>query len=124
MRGFFPGRGAPWVCGGVSVRVPSSRDLLVLTLFWIVFWAGLAALVVAAGVSLHVRRKEAIASDVPLVDDEAVQRILRTGELSVADPVTVDLDLILEDAEPLDQEEIDDEEERFWSESWDEPTEW
>lgn len=95
-----------------------------LTVFWIVFWAGLAALVVAAGVSLHVRRKEAIASTVPVVDDEAVERILRTGELTAVDADTLDLDLILEDGEPLDQEEIDDEEGRFWSESWDEPTEW
>jgi hypothetical protein len=96
----------------------------VLTVFWIVFWAGLAALVVAAGVSLHVRRKEAIASTVPVVDDEAIERILQTGELSAVDADTLDLDLILEDDEPLDQEEIDDEEGRFWSESWDEPTEW
>ena len=95
-----------------------------LTIFWIVVWAGLAALVVAAGVSLHVRRKEAIASNVPVVDDEAIERILRTGELSAADADTFDLDLLLEDDEPLDQEEIDDEEGRFWSESWDEPTEW
>ena len=95
-----------------------------LTLFWIVLWAGLAALVVAAGVSLHVRRKEAIASSVPVVDDAAIERILTTGELSVEDRAHGELPLIVEDDEPLDQGEIDDEEERFWSESWDEPTEW
>ena len=83
-----------------------------LTLFWIAFGAGLAALVVAAGVSLHVRRKEVHASAAPVIDDSAIERILQTGELMV------------EEHEPLDQEEIDDEEERFWSESWDEPTEW
>ena len=83
-----------------------------LTLFWIVFWAGLAVLVLAAGLSLHIRRKEALASSAQVVDDEAIEQILRTGELRV------------EDSEPLDQDEIDDEEKRFWSESWDEPTDW
>jgi hypothetical protein len=82
-----------------------------LTIFWLVFWAGLAALVVAAGVTLHVRRKEAIASAAPVVDDEVLDQILTKGEVWV------------EEDEPLDLEEIDDEEERFWSESWDEPSE-
>jgi hypothetical protein len=94
-----------------------------LTLFWILFWAGLAVLVIAAGLSLHVRRKEAIASTVPIVDDEAIERILATGELVVHDPDGLDLELLLE-PDVLDTKEIDDEEERFWSESWDEPTEW
>lgn len=94
-----------------------------LTLFWIVLWAGFAALVVAAGVTIHVRRREALAASFPLVDDAAVEEILQTGELfvdegpfRVGDYVDVD--------EPLDSEEIDDEEGKFWSESWDEPTEW
>ena len=95
-----------------------------LTLFWIIFWAGLAALVVAAGISLHVRKKEALASSVPRVDDAAIERILRTGELTVEERDGGDFPLIVEDGERLDQGEIDDEEERFWSESWDEPTEW
>lgn len=96
-----------------------------LTFFWMAFWAGLATLVVAAGVSLHVRRKEAIASVVPTVDDDAVERILETGRLHVPDPEHGELPIVVEDDdEPLDQGEIDDEEERFWSESWDEPTEW
>ncbi len=94
-----------------------------LTLFWIVFWAGLAALVVAAGVSLHVRRKEALASSVPVVDDAAIEEILQTGQLTV-DEWQTGWELIVEEDEPLDPEEIDDEEERFWSESWDEPTDW
>lgn len=83
-----------------------------LPLFWIIFGAGLAALVVAAGFSLHVRRKDVFASSAPVIDDSAIERILQTGELIVDEP------------EPLDQEEIDDEEQRFWSENWDEPTEW
>lgn len=97
---------------------------MMITLFWIVFWAGLAALVVAAGVSLHVKRKDALASSVPVVDDEAIDRILRTGELKVEEWDSETLTLIVEDDEELDQDEIDDEEGQFWSESWDEPTEW
>ena len=84
-----------------------------ITLFWLVLWAGLAALIVAAGVTLHLRRKEAIAAETLVVDDSVIEQILETGEVFV------------EDDEPLDLNEIDDEEERFWSESWDEPTgEW
>lgn len=95
-----------------------------LSLFWMVFWAGLAALVVAAGVSVHARRKDALASSVPLVDDAVMEQILRTGELRVDEYDLNDFPMIVEDEEPSDQDEIDDEEERFWSESWDEPTEW
>ena len=82
-----------------------------LTLFWIVLWLGLIALMVAAAVRLHARRKELTASPVPRVDDAAILAILETGELAVDD-------------EPLDLREIDEREERFWSESWDEPEEW
>ncbi|HET9949600.1 MAG TPA: hypothetical protein VFQ22_11805 [Longimicrobiales bacterium] len=78
-----------------------------MTLFWVVFWGGLTVLAVAAGVTLHARRRELFESVVPPVDDEAVRRILATGQLAVD--------------EPLDLEEIDQEEQRFWSESWDEP---
>lgn len=80
-------------------------------LFWFVFGAGFALLVVAAGVTLHVRRRAAWGG-VPVVDDDLVRRIIETGEVMIDD-------------EPLDLDTIDDEEERFWSESWDEPSgEW
>jgi len=48
---------------------------------------------------------------VPVVDDEAIVRILEEG--------------VLEEGadELLDQAEIDGEERRFWSERWDEPEE-
>ena len=48
----------------------------------------------------------------PVVDDEALDAILITGTL------TADED------EPLDIGEIDEEERKFWSNSWDEPEEW
>jgi hypothetical protein len=81
------------------------------TLLWIALWLALTALIVTTAVRLHLRRKELTAS--PLrVDDAAIHAILEQGEL------TVDED------EPLDLLEIDESEERFWSESWDEPDEW
>lgn len=82
-----------------------------LTLFWILLWSTLVALMVVAAVRLHLRRKELTASPVPRVDDDAIHAILETGELTVDD-------------EPLNLSEIDEREERFWSESWDEPEEW
>lgn len=45
------------------------------------------------------------------LDDEMIQRIERAGELEF-DP-----------AEPLDHEEIRQEEDEFWAQSWDEPEE-
>jgi hypothetical protein len=77
--------------------------------FWFVLGAGFALLVVAAGVTVHARRRDAWRA-VPLVDDALVEQIIERGSVYV------------EDDEPLDLEQIDDEEERFWSESWDEPT--
>jgi hypothetical protein len=82
-----------------------------LTLFWILFWALLAALTVAAGWSLYERRRRLLRRQ-PLVDDDAIQSILDTGELYV------------DEDEPLNLQEIDEEEERFWSETWDEPDDW
>lgn len=84
-----------------------------ITLFWLVFWAGLAGLTVAAGVTMYVRRKDTITSETLVVDEAVIEQILETGEV------------FLEEDEPLDLDEIDNEEDRFWSESWDEPTgEW
>ncbi len=66
-------------------------------------------MVVAAGVTLHLRRRAAYVR-VPVVDDELIEQIIEQGQV------------LLDDDEPLDLETIDDEEERFWSESWDEPS--
>jgi len=83
-----------------------------LMLFWLGFWARLTVLLFAAAVSLRVRLRESIGSVTPLVDDDAVDEILRTGVL------------ITNEDQPLDLEEIDEEERKFWSERWDEPEEW
>jgi len=70
----------------------------------------LVALVGASGLRLRGRIRRPLARGVPEVDDQAVGRILETGVLEDVD-------------EPLDHEEIDGEERRFWSERWDEPEE-
>ena len=82
------------------------------TFFWVLFWGLLTTLVFIAGISLRSRLRERMASDEPRVDDDAVRRILETGRLAT------------DEDEPLDLEEIEEEERRFWSESWDEPDEW
>lgn len=83
-----------------------------VTLLTLVFPLSLVVLLVAAGMALRSRRREAFQRR-SVVDDHAIDRIIEDGELWV------------EDDEPLDLDEIDEEEERFWSESWDEPSgEW
>ena len=44
-----------------------------------------------------------------MLDDAAVDRIIEYGEI------------FIDEDDPLDLDGIDDEERRFWSESWDEP---
>lgn len=80
-----------------------------LALFWFVFGAGLATLAITAGVSLRSRSVKVVGRGRPLIDDVAIDQIIEQGE------IWIDAD------EPLDIDDIDDEEERFWSESWDEP---
>jgi len=75
------------------------------------FWTTLTILVMAAALRMYMRRKELFASNVPALDDNAIDTILEIGELSI------------DEDEQLDLEDIDEEEERFWTESWDEPEE-
>lgn len=88
----------------------TSDGTLMVALFWIVFWAGLVVLAFAAGVSLRVRLHRHVRARIPVVDDEALDTIRNTG-------------ILTDDDEPLDIREIDEEERKFWSESWDEPEE-
>lgn len=80
-----------------------------LLLFWTLLWGALAVLGAVAGVRVYRRRRRELECAGEIVDDEAVRRILETGQLTV------------EDDEPLDLDAIEAEEERFWSETWDEP---
>ena len=82
-----------------------------LTLFWLIFWAGLTVLVVTAGVSLRMQLRDRVEKNRPSVDDAAIEEILATGAL------TTDED------SPLNIEQIDDEEQKFWSQTWDKPDE-
>lgn len=75
--------------------------------------AFLVGLAVASGIRLRVRiRRRLGRSRPPVVDDEAVRAILERGVV------------VTDEDEPLDYDEIDEEERRFWSESWDDPDEW
>ena len=80
-------------------------------LIWFTFWAILTVLVIAACILVYVRRRASFARPEPRLDDDAVRTIVETGALT------------LEDDEPLDMREIGEQEERFWSETWDEPEE-
>jgi hypothetical protein len=70
------------------------------------------ALAVLGGLTVRGRVRDARARNRPRLDDEAVRRIVETGRWAE------------DDEPPLDLDEIDDEEERFWAEEWDEPEEW
>ena len=58
------------------------------------------------------RLRGRVEQKMPVVDAAAVNEILTRGAL------------ITEEDSPLDIEQINEEEQRFWSESWDEPDEW
>ena len=57
-------------------------------------------------------RSSRSSANAPIVDDEALRRILEEGSLSTAEE------------EPLDLEKAARAEEEFWAESWDEPEEY
>jgi len=80
-----------------------------LALFWSAFGVLLALLAFLAGYRVHLRRAELAGSRRPVLDDAAVDRIIEYGEI------------FIDEDDPLDLDGIDDEERRFWSESWDEP---
>ena len=56
------------------------------------------------------RQSRKVEEKAQILDDQAVDRIIRQGMISTDEYV-------------LDLDAIDDEEERFWSETWDEPEE-
>jgi hypothetical protein len=70
--------------------------------------AGLLAL--AAGLVYRSRLARVVGSREPLLDDDLIRQIEESGWVEVD--------------EPLDLEEIQEEEARFWEEPWDEPDEW
>ena len=85
-------------------------DALSLELFWVGFGFGLGVMVISARVSLRLRRSRQVEEKTQILDDQAVDRIIRQGKISINEDV-------------LDLKAIENEEERFWSETWDEPEE-
>lgn len=69
----------------------------------------LSLLVVAAGLVARWRIRSRTRSRGVDLTDDAVRRIEREGRLET------------EEREPLDRDRIQEEEDRFWSETWDEP---
>jgi hypothetical protein len=70
----------------------------------------MALLVLLSGILARLRTREAVRKEnLPLLDDEALRTILEEGVLRVEE----------DEDEPLDPEEIEREEERFWDQHWD-----
>lgn len=69
----------------------------------------LSVLVVVAGLVARWRLRSRTRSGRIRLSDEAIRRIEREGRLET------------DEREPLDREQIREEEDRFWSETWDEP---
>ena len=83
-------------------------DALSLELFWVGCGSGLGAIVISSRGRLCLRQSRKFEEKAQILDDQAVDRIIRQGMISTDEYV-------------LDLDAIDDEEERFWSETWDEP---
>ena len=81
------------------------------TLIWFSFWGILSVLAIFACIAGYRRRRALFSPASPRIDDDAVRAIVEKGALS------------LEEDQPLDMRAIEAEEERFWSETWDEPEE-
>ncbi len=72
----------------------------------------LVGLMAASAVMWRLRLRQQVRPRGPVVDDAAVRAILERGVI------------VTDEDEPLDLDEIDEEERRFWTELWDEPDEW
>ena len=70
------------------------------------------ALLVAVVVIVHYRRRAVLSEPETTLTDGMIRQIEQEGRLRI------------EDSEPLDLDEIREQEELFWEESWDEPDEW
>ena len=75
-------------------------------------WIAFGVLAVAGGVAVRRRLGASLGGAKSSLDNDAIRRIVETGSLSV------------DEEPPLDLEEIEEEEDRFWSEKWDEPEQW
>lgn len=79
----------------------------------ILFWLACGVLLAAAALRLRSRIRRGTRQQQPTVDDEVMRRILEEGVVRT------------DEDEPLDLDEIREEERRFWEEEeWDEADEW
>lgn len=74
-------------------------------------FAVLAAVVLIGGLAARRRTRRTVEGDRPVVTDEVMRRIVEEGSLAP------------DEDEPLDEDRIREEEDRFWSEEWDRPEE-
>lgn len=78
-------------------------------------WIGLALLVVLGWLRIRARLgKGRWEAEPPSLDEEDLRRIEREGRLETGE----------EPDEPLDLDEVEREERRFWEQHWDRPEEW
>jgi hypothetical protein len=75
-------------------------------------WAVLTILLLVAGLRRLLHRRARRRRSGPVVDDDAIARIIAHGTLVTADD------------EPLDEDEIARAEAEFWEESWEDPDEY
>lgn len=73
------------------------------------FWIALAVLAIFAGVRVALRVRRGSGGEVRRLSDEEIRRLEAGGSIEIS--------------APTDLREVAEEEERFWSESWDEPDE-
>lgn len=86
---------------------------MVIGTLWLLLWIGGVALAFAGLVRVRARLRAHVHRR-PVLDDDAVRSIVETGVF------------VSDEDEPLDLEQVREEERRFWEEeewSWDEPEE-
>jgi len=75
-------------------------------------WLALGALAIWGGVGIRRKVRRAAEERSTRLEDDDVRHIVESGRLSI------------EEDPPLDLEEIEEAEDDFWSEPWDEPEAW
>ena len=72
-----------------------------------------AALVILAGLAARRKTRRAVIGEAPVVTDEVLRRVLEEGSVDVT-----------ETDEPLDEDQIREAEDEFWTSEWDDAEPW
>lgn len=72
-----------------------------------------AALVILAGLAARRKIRRAVIGEAPVVTDEVLRRVLEEGSVDVT-----------ETDEPLDEDQIREAEDEFWTSEWDDAEPW